>query len=155
RTQKEKAASTIPCLNDTMRNLAVELMGFVTLLLLSIAAHSACLRVLAQAPEAFEVASIKPLGEANAAALARFGDGCDGGFPRVERNRFIVSTTAYALMTWAYGFNKNGGCSFVSYGGFISGGPAWIKSERFEIQAVMPESSAEYTTGQFLNGEAP
>src|SRR5262249_28466865 len=143
RTQKEKAASTIPGLNGTMRNLGVQLIGFVTLLL-SIAAHSASLSVLAQAPEAFEVASIKPLGEANAAALARFGDGCDGGFPRVERNRFIVSTTAYALMTWAYGFNKNGGCSFVRYGGFISGGPAWIKSERFEVQAVMPEGSAEY-----------
>jgi hypothetical protein len=58
-----------------MRNLPVQLMGFVTLLLLSIAAHSASLRVLAQAPEAFEVASIKPLGEANAAALARYAFG--------------------------------------------------------------------------------
>jgi uncharacterized protein (TIGR03435 family) len=51
-------------------------------------------------------------------------------------------------MTWAYGFNKNGGCSFVSYGDFISGGPAWIKSDRFAIQALMPEDSAEYTTSQ-------
>jgi uncharacterized protein (TIGR03435 family) len=109
----------------------------------------------AQAPDKFEVASIKSLGEANAAALAQFGDGCDGGFPRVDHNRFTVTTTAYALMTWAYGFNKNGGCSFVSYGGFISGGPPWIRSERFEVQALMPDGSPEYTTGQFLNGEAP
>src|SRR5215467_3832251 len=107
----------------------------------------------AQAPDAFEVTSIKALGEANAAALAQFGDGCDGGFPRVDHNRFTVTTTPYALMTWAYGFNKNGGCSFVSYGGFISGGPPWIRSEKFEVQALMPDGSPDYTTGQFLNGE--
>src|SRR5262249_50248407 len=33
--------------------------------------------------------------------------------------------------------------------------PAWIKSDRFAIQAVMPEGSPEYTTSQFLNGDAP
>jgi uncharacterized protein (TIGR03435 family) len=43
----------------------------------------------------------------------------------------------------------------VSYGGFISGGPAWLRSEKFQIQALMPEGSPDYTTGQFLNGEAP
>lgn len=106
------------------------------------------------ATEAFEVASIKPAGEVAVAAEASFGRGCDGGFPRVDRNRFTVTTTVYALMTWAYGFNRNGGCSFVSHGGFISGGPDWIKSERFQIQALMPEGSPEYTTPQFLNGSA-
>ncbi len=111
--------------------------------------------VIPQATDAFEVASIKPLGEANAATLARFGAGCDGGFPRVERNRFTVTTTAYALMTWAYGFNNHGGCSFVSYGGLIKGGPDWIRIERFEVQALMPEGSPQYTTGQFMEGEAP
>jgi uncharacterized protein (TIGR03435 family) len=109
----------------------------------------------AQSSETFEVASVKPAGEASAANMTRFGGGCDGGFPRVERNRFTATTTLYAFMTWAYAFNDRGGCSFVSYGDFISGGPAWIKSDRFTIQAVMPEGSPEYTTAQFLNGEAP
>jgi len=131
---------------STMRNL---------LLLLVLLTLPAPAGLHAQSPDTFEVASIKALGEANAAALARFGDGCDGGFPRVERNRFTVTTTVYALMTWAYGFNNRGGCSFVSYGNFISGGPTWIRKERFEIQALMPEGSPEYTTGQFLNGDAP
>src|SRR5215831_3943223 len=140
---------------NTMRNLAAHHIAFLTCLSLVIGVHTVWREVLAQTPDTFEVVSIKPLGEANAVALARFGDGCDGGFPRVDRNRFTVSTTVYALMTWAYGFNKNGGCSFVSYGGFISGGPSWIRSERFQIQALMPDGSPDYTTGQFLNGEAP
>jgi uncharacterized protein (TIGR03435 family) len=134
-----------------MRNLVDRRMALFVCLILLVGLRE----VRAQAPDKFEVASIKSLGEANAAALAQFGDGCDGGFPRVDHNRFTVTTTAYALMTWAYGFNKNGGCSFVSYGGFISGGPSWIRSEKFEIHALMPDGSPEYATGQFLNGEAP
>jgi uncharacterized protein (TIGR03435 family) len=109
----------------------------------------------AQSADRFEVASIKALGDANAAALARFGDGCDGSFPRVEGSRFTATTTVYALLTWAYAFNNRGGCSFVSYGGFISGGPSWIRNERFEIRALMPEGSPAYTTGQFMEGAAP
>src|SRR5215471_8672899 len=138
-----------------MRTPAARHWSLVRCLFLVIVVNIASLAAWGQAPDAFEVASIKSLGEANAAALARFGDGCDGGFPRVERNRFTVTTTVYALTTWAYGFNNRGGCSFVSYGGFISGGPSWIRKERFEIQALMPEGSPEYTTGEFLNGKAP
>jgi hypothetical protein len=84
----------------------------------------------AQSRDAFDVASIKPAGEASVAAMTRFGGGCDGGFPRVERNRFTATTTLYALMTWAYGFNNRGGCSFVSYGDFISGGPTAFRRSK-------------------------
>jgi hypothetical protein len=73
--------------------------------------------IAAQAPGSFEVASVKAVGPAPAGALAAFGGGCDGGFPRLDHNGFAVTTTAYVLMTWAYAFNKYGGCSFVSYGG--------------------------------------
>ena len=113
------------------------------------------LAVLAPQPDAFDVATIKPAGDVNPAVLAGLGGGCDGGFPRVEHKRFTVTTTLYALTTWAYGFNKNGGCSFVSFGGLLTGGPAWIRSERFTVQALMPEGSPDYSFTQFMNGQAP
>jgi uncharacterized protein (TIGR03435 family) len=109
----------------------------------------------AQTPEAFDVVSVKSMGPAQAELLARFGSGCDGSFPRVENRRFAVTTTAYALITWAYGFNKNGGCGFVTNGNFITGGPAWIRSERFEVQGVLPASAPSASLGEFLNGNAP
>ena len=69
-----------------------------------------------QTPEAVDVVSVKSMGPAPGELLARFGSGCDGSFPRVENRRFAVTTTAYALITCAYGFNKNGGCGFVTNG---------------------------------------
>ena len=109
----------------------------------------------AQSPETFDVASVKPMGPALAEALARFGSGCDGSFPRVENKRFTVTTTPYALITWAYGFNKNGGCGFVTNGNFIVGGPAWLRTERFEVQAVLPDAAPPTSVEAFLNGQAP
>ena len=104
-------------------------------------------------PKAFEVASIKPLGPFS--PIPALGPGCDGGFPRVEHNRFTVTTTVFALITWAYGFNKNGGCSFVSVGDFLTGGPDWIRSEKFEVRALMPDDLPENATFEFLNGKTP
>src|SRR5262245_42558077 len=115
-------------------------IGFGVLAVLGLfAAHTALSEYRVQATDVFEVVSVKPAGEAAAESLARFGDGCDGGFPRVDHKRFTVTTTTFALLTWAYGFNNHGGCSYVSYGGIISGGPGWIKSDRFQIQALMPD----------------
>ena len=109
----------------------------------------------AQTQEAFDVVSVKAMGPASGEALARFGNGCDGSFPRVEGRRFAVATTAYALITWAYGFNKNGGCGFVTNGDFIVGGPSWIRTERFNVEAIMPATAPTLSLGEFLNGNAP
>jgi len=105
-----------------------------------------------QAAETFEVVSVRSQGPITGNT---FGGGCDGGVPRVEHHRFTVTTTTYALLTWAYGFNKNGGCSFVSYGNFLVGGPDWLRTERFTVQALMPDDAPDYTTSEFLNGKAP
>jgi len=73
----------------------------------------------------------------------------------MEHKRFSVTTTPFALITWAYGYNKNGGCTFVSVGDFLTGGPDWIRSEKFDIRALMPDGSPDYNTTEFLNGKAP
>jgi uncharacterized protein (TIGR03435 family) len=141
------------CKKDIMKNFISVTLGFAALFIFT--NQNEMPRALAQTPNTFEVASIRPLGEASAEVLARFGGGCDGNAPRVARRRFTSTTTLYALTTWAYGFNKNGGCSFVAYGNFLTGGPSWVKTERFEVQALMPEGSTEYTFGQFMEGQAP
>jgi uncharacterized protein (TIGR03435 family) len=109
----------------------------------------------------FEVVSVKPLGPVpsgggrGTAAPGGAGGGCDGGFPKVDGSRFTVTTTPYALITWAYGYNKTWGCSYVSFGDLLTGGPSWIRSERFEIQAKIPEGAPTYTFDQFMRGDAP
>jgi hypothetical protein len=105
----------------------------------------------AQTLDTFEVASVKPMGPVPAgggrgtAEPGGAGRGCDGGFPRVDGSRFSVITTPYALITWAYGYNKTWGCSYVTFGDLLTGGPSWIRSERFEIQANIPEGAPKYS----------
>jgi uncharacterized protein (TIGR03435 family) len=108
-----------------------------------------------QRQDAFDVVSVKPMGDAPAERLAAYGRGCDGSFPQVENNRFRVTTTVYALITWAYGYNDRGGCSFTSNGNLITGGPSWVGVERFEVQAVLPDGAPSYTLTQFLDGQTP
>ena len=128
--------------------------GFITvsLVICFLVAGSVAAQTTPPQADSFEVVSVRSQSPMTGNS---FGEGCDGGFPRVEHNRFTVTTTAYALLTWAYGFNKNGGCSFVSYGNYLTGGPDWIRSERFTVQALMPDGSPDYTTAEFLNGKAP
>jgi len=106
----------------------------------------------------FEVASVKPAGPISATEVGRkggAGGGCDGGFPKVDGSQFAVTTTTYALITWAYGYNKTWGCSYVSFGDLLTGGPSWIRSERFTVAAKIPEDAPKYTFDQFMKGDAP
>jgi uncharacterized protein (TIGR03435 family) len=114
-----------------------------------------------QAPTpVFEVASVKPAGQvegggaAGAAGAGGIGVGCDGHAPQIEGRRFTVTTTPYALIAWAFGYNKTWGCSYVSFADLLTGGPSWIRSERFEIQALIPEGAPTYTFEQFMHGDA-
>ena len=117
--------------------------------------------------DAFEVASIRP--SAAPAGGGRGGGGgggsgspCSGvGRPlpalasgrlengvdwEIDPRRFAVrSATLHALIMSAYGKD----CLLVS------GGPDWAASDRYDIDALIPEGSESYTVQQFRNGEAP
>jgi len=67
-------------------------------------------------------------------------------------DRFVVTNkTLFSLLTMAYGMN----CLNVDTNGLLSGGPAWIRMDQFDIDAVIPESFRGFTTQQFNAGEAP
>jgi uncharacterized protein (TIGR03435 family) len=90
---------------------------------------------------AFEVVSIRP---SNAVPVAGGGRGTAvagvcGRSPKINPGRFVATdTTLYELITRAY---RIGSCESVNDFNLLSGGPAWIKSDRFDIQATIPEGS--------------
>jgi len=102
----------------------------------------------------FEVASIRP-SNPNAGGDGRGGKRKDGGGglrPGVDNGRFTFSGTLFAFLVRAYGIN---GCGELKDCALISGGPDWLKKNRFDVQAKIPEGSPQYTFTQFIRGQAP
>jgi uncharacterized protein (TIGR03435 family) len=62
-----------------------------------------------------------------------------------------VRTTAYSLIAWGYAKN----CTSAEVHDLISGGPGWIKSDEFEVQARIPSGTPAYTFQQLNSGQAP
>jgi uncharacterized protein (TIGR03435 family) len=61
---------------------------------------------------------------------------------QTDPGRFMVSNaTLYTLVAYAYGKD----CGSSQSTGSISGGPEWIRSERFDIQATIPEGAFSST----------
>lgn len=95
--------------------------------------------------QAFEVISVKsipsqPIGGRGSACLGR---------PQIEPARFAVSrTNVYSLIAWAYAQR----CSNSEAHDLITSGPGWVKSDLFEIQAVIPPGTPTYPPGQFTDG---
>jgi uncharacterized protein (TIGR03435 family) len=111
------------------------------------------------ANEAFEVASIRSMpapggGGRGGDLLSGYPPSCYG-VPQVDPKRFAISnTTLYHLITLAYGKS----CEFwelLPPTDGLSGGPGWVRADRWDVQAVIPEGSPSYTAQQFRRGEAP
>lgn len=107
------------------------------------------------APAVFEVASVKP-GDIAPVRGGRggampFGFGCGGSFLQVDPGRFAISTNLFTLVALAYGKP----CVATAKLNLLSGGPAWVQSDQFTIQATIPLGSAPYTWRQLLAGNAP
>src|SRR5487761_973224 len=104
----------------------------------------------------FEVASVRPSKAGDAGAFkSKAGKG--GGLrTAIGRGRFNYTDSLYGLILRAYGIQ---GCRpFVIRDGdcaLLSGGPAWLKRNRFDIQAKTPDGAPDYTYFQFLEGQAP
>jgi uncharacterized protein (TIGR03435 family) len=133
-------------------------------------AHMALLQqapvIPAEPKKEFELVSIRPSGPAPSGGgrggapplpcsqlfldLAR--DGSAILRVQVDPKRFVVSrTNLYTLITWAYGMN----CDNSVRAGLISGGPGWIMSDEWDIQALIREGTPAYTARQFVAGNAP
>jgi uncharacterized protein (TIGR03435 family) len=106
--------------------------------------------------DAFEVASIRPSslppsgGRGGPTGRGSVGSPCTGPLIplRVELDprRFAAySASLRALTQAAYGK----GCFL------LSGGPDWVASDRYDVEAVIPAGYGSYTAQQFRNGEAP
>jgi len=76
---------------------------------------------------------------------------CIGSRLQIDPGRFLVrSKTVHSLIVLAYGKD----CDLFTFD-LLSGGPSWIRSERFDIEALIPEGTPAYTSRQFIKGDAP
>jgi uncharacterized protein (TIGR03435 family) len=102
--------------------------------------------------EKFEVASVKPLRSDGGGRGFVPLTGCSGLPPQIDPERFALTANLYTLITYAY---AKGGCLHVAALDLLSGGPGWVRSDQFEIQARLPDGFPSHTRLQVLNGDAP
>lgn len=98
----------------------------------------------------FEVASIKPRGDDVSAFPV-----CGGRIGlQIAPGRFTATnTTLFNMITWAYGIGYS--CFIVSEQELVTGGPKWILTDRFDVQATFPPGIPLYTAQQLQDGRAP
>ncbi len=122
-----------------MKMSILVLVETIAVLALSVVA-SAFTQNLAQARDRFEVVSIRPVlaGARSGRAPLRvpLGSYCDGDAPQADPGRIALNNNLYTLITMAYGLN----CLSSSVPDLVSGGPEWAKTDRWAIQAVIPEA---------------
>ncbi len=98
----------------------------------------------------FDVASIKPLGDSGSFAPVC---GARSGLQLTPGRLTATNTSLFALITWAYGIGYS--CFIVSDEGLVSGGPKWVVSERYDIQATFSPDTPAYSAQQLQDGRAP
>src|SRR5580698_5242477 len=100
---------------------------------------------LANAQPTFEVASVRPSIVAASGALSIGIDGTQF----TARNITLLGLALRAFRIRSCGEEGQYGCSAVA------GGPDWIKKDRFDIQAKIPDGTPAYELAQLMSGQAP
>lgn len=101
--------------------------------------------------EAFEVISIRPSAPLAVGRGGPLPAGCGGPPIQIDPRRFAASkVTLHRLIALAYGKHCRASLDIP----LISGGPAWVRTDTYDIQAVIPEGSPTYTVQQLNDGEA-
>ena len=107
--------------------------------------------------ESFELVAIRP--GAPPPAGGRGSNvtelGCTAGGIQIDAGRFAATNiNLYTLVAMAYGAPGRN-CAYFSMLDVLSGGPGWVKSDRFDIQAAIPRGGPGYTLQQVQSGDAP
>jgi uncharacterized protein (TIGR03435 family) len=89
----------------------------------------------------FEVVSIRPAQRSSFPPNIDEEDPCSASqLRRSGRTLSGNATTMYSLIALAHNpWKQSNACEYSTRSALISGGPAWIKSDRYAIQAVLPE----------------
>lgn len=113
-----------------------------------------------KAPEevkSFEATSLRPSdpnqrgGRAGGDGRGSFSNPCATRPLEVDPGRFaVLDATLYRLILLAYGKN----CRAASANDLLRA-PDWLATERFDIQASIPDGVPSYTRDQLNNGDAP
>lgn len=102
----------------------------------------------------FEVVSIKPLRPESYPPGIDLENPCSGALP-MQSGRTLVgrASTLYALIALAYNPWQHAprACDHATTSDLISGGPDWIKSERFAIEALLPADADLASYQRLLN----
>jgi uncharacterized protein (TIGR03435 family) len=116
------------------------------------------------------VASIRPSREflpLGGAGRGGFKDGCASvNHFELDPKRFAARNTTLLSVIWfaypeirlPFGSAEVGNlvdCATLSASKILSGGPDWVRSDQFDIQAVIPDDSPKYTFNQLRAGQAP
>jgi uncharacterized protein (TIGR03435 family) len=123
-------------------------------------------QTVAPAKPAFEVISIRSAGSAPAGGgrgagglpnYAPYIIGCSGvDFTQLDPGRLSINyVTLLTLILRAYGPADRNCTAFTSQSQGLTGGPAWVYSEQFNVEARIPQGTPVYTLRQFENNNAP
>jgi uncharacterized protein (TIGR03435 family) len=144
---KTKVLTTLACIMGLAVPIAISAAGGKGVTPTTAAAQNTA--------KAFEVASVKLFvqgqSQARPGMFMNFGPPCGFTGLQLEPNRIAFTAFTYTIISIAYG-KPGSNCRTPD---LLTGGPEWVKSDRYDIEATIPAGTATYTLGNFAQREAP